>query len=118
MTTSTPRNTRPAPGPRPGVTSTRPAPPAAPTPEQASANEQVDSTLEDPAAADPPASRLREDLLNPDPLLDCLLEVCRLHGVSSSRAALTSGLPLQDGLLTVSLVERAAARAGMAVRLQ
>jgi ADP-ribose pyrophosphatase YjhB (NUDIX family) len=25
-------------------------------------------------------ARLREDLIHPDPLLDCLVEVCRLHG--------------------------------------
>ena len=25
-------------------------------------------------------NRLREDLIQPDPLLDCLVEVCRLHG--------------------------------------
>ena len=24
-------------------------------------------------------TRLREDLIHPDPLLDCLVEVCRLH---------------------------------------
>ncbi len=28
-------------------------------------------------------TRLREDLIHPDPLLDCLVEVCRLHGQGS-----------------------------------
>ena len=44
-----------------------------------------------------PEPRLREDLIAPDPLLDCLVEVCRLHGIASSRAALTAGLPMAPG---------------------
>jgi ATP-binding cassette subfamily C protein LapB len=74
-----------------------------------------------PTAAPPPPShapRLREDLLHPDPLLDCLVEVCRLHGQNASRASLSAGLPLVGGRLTLELAERAAARAGMATRLQ
>ncbi|WP_119157523.1 type I secretion system permease/ATPase [Caldimonas tepidiphila] len=64
-------------------------------------------------------TRLREDLIHPSPLLDCLLEVCHLHGVSASRASLAAGLPLDDeGRLGLSTVERAAARAGMSCRLQ
>jgi ATP-binding cassette subfamily C protein LapB len=74
----------------------------------------------DPASADSadPSLRLREDLLHPDPLLDCLVEVCRLHGQNASRASLSSGLPLVAGRLTLELVERAAERVGMATRLQ
>lgn len=64
------------------------------------------------------AQRLREDLIHPDPLLDCLLEVCRLHGHSASRASLAAGLPLVDGRLTLALAERAAARVGMSAKLQ
>jgi hypothetical protein len=70
-----------------------------------------------PAAATPPAppsaprdpatERLREDLIHPDPLLDCLLEVCRLHGVASSRAALSAGLPLENGRLTLAETQAA-----------
>jgi ATP-binding cassette subfamily C protein LapB len=70
------------------------------------------------AAAPAAAQRLREDLIHPDPLLDCLVEVGRLHGVSASRASLSAGLPLREGLLTLELAERAAARAGMSARLQ
>jgi ATP-binding cassette subfamily C protein LapB len=62
--------------------------------------------------------RLREDLAHPDPLLDCLLEVCRLHGHNASRASLSAGLPLDGGRLPLALAERAAARAGMATKLQ
>jgi ATP-binding cassette, subfamily C, bacterial LapB len=63
-------------------------------------------------------TRLREDLIHPDPLLDSLVEVCRLHGRGASRASLSGGLPLVDGRLTLELAERAAARAGMATRVQ
>jgi ATP-binding cassette subfamily C protein LapB len=65
--------------------------------------------------------RLREDLIHPDPLLDCLIEVCRLHGQAASRASLAAGLPVDaagGGRLTIDLAERAAARAGMSARLQ
>jgi ATP-binding cassette subfamily C protein LapB len=62
--------------------------------------------------------RLREDLIHPDPLLDCLVEVCRLHGQVATRASLSAALPLRDGRLSIELAERAAARAGMFTRLQ
>ena len=65
--------------------------------------------------------RLREDLIHPDPLLDCLVEICRLHGHSTTRAALSAGLPIGTatrGCLPLDLAERAAARAGMVARLQ
>jgi ATP-binding cassette subfamily C protein LapB len=67
--------------------------------------------------ATPPA-RLREDLIHPDPLLDSLVELCRLHGAGGSRASLAAGLPLVAGRLTLELAERAAARVGLATRLQ
>ncbi|WP_290874669.1 type I secretion system permease/ATPase [Aquabacterium sp.] len=62
--------------------------------------------------------RLREDLVAPDPLLDSLIEVCRLHGIAASRASLSAGLPLDKGPLSLTLAERAAGRAGLATRLQ
>ena len=71
-----------------------------------------------PGARPAEPARLREDLINSDPLLDCLLEVCRLNGVTVSRASLSAGLPLPDGQLTLNLVERAASRAGMFAKLQ
>ncbi|MBT9599369.1 MAG: type I secretion system permease/ATPase [Vitreoscilla sp.] len=71
-----------------------------------------------PPAPAPAAQRLREDLLQPDALLDCLVEACRLHGQAATRASLASGLPLVDGRLTLDLAERAAARAGMVTRLE
>jgi len=80
------------------------------------------------AAPNPPSDkpveaplRLREDLIHPDPLLDCLVELCRLNGQAASRASLSAGLPLGQsgkGRLTLELAERAASRAGMATKLQ
>ena len=60
---------------------------------------------------------VREDLLHHDPLLDCLVELTRIHGRPSTRAALISGLPLEKGSLTPSLFARAASRAGLAAKL-
>lgn len=78
-----------------------------------------------PRAIGAATTHLREDLINPDPLLDCLVEVCRLHGHAASRASLSAGLPLGrdqaesgKGVLTLDLAERAASRAGMSARLQ
>ncbi len=62
--------------------------------------------------------RLREDLIHPDPLLDCLVELCRLHGQAATRASLSASLPIVGGRLSLELTERAAARAGMATKLQ
>lgn len=103
---------RPASAPAPAVAPAAAArsPSAPPTPAPGAAGRDA------PTPGD--AERLREDLLHPDPLLDCLQEVCRLHGVSSSRASLAAGLPLADGRLPLALVERAAARVGMFTRLQ
>lgn len=90
-----------------GASASPPAPTGAVTP-------PVMTTTARPAAAD----RLREDLLRPDPLLDCLVEICRLHGHSATRASLSAGLPLADGRLPLDMAERAAARAGMYTRLE
>jgi len=70
------------------------------------------------APASTAAPRVREDLVTPDPLLDSLIEVCRLHGIAASRASLSAGLPLDKQPLTVALLERAASRAGLAIKLQ
>lgn len=60
---------------------------------------------------------LREDLLHHDPLLDCLVELTRVHGRPSTHAALSAGLPLLEGGLTPSLFSRAAARAGFSSKV-
>jgi ATP-binding cassette subfamily C protein LapB len=62
-------------------------------------------------------SGVREDLLHHDPLLDCLVELTRIHGRPSTRAALVAGLPLENGSLTPSLFGRAASRAGLSAKV-
>ena len=63
------------------------------------------------------SAKLREDLLHHDPLLACLVELTRLYGRPSTRAALSAGLPLEGGCLTPSLFARAALRAGLSSRI-
>lgn len=60
---------------------------------------------------------LHEDLLHPDPLLDCLVELTRIHGRPNTRAALSSGLPIPKGGVTPSLFPRLAARAGFSSKV-
>ena len=60
---------------------------------------------------------LPEDQLHHDPLLDCLVELTRIHGRPSTRAALSAGLPLPKIGLTPSLFHRAAARAGFSSKV-
>ena len=67
--------------------------------------------------ADHSIDGLREDVLHHDPLLDCLVELTRIHGRPSTHAALSAGLPLMQGGLTPSLFARAAARAGFSSKV-
>lgn len=61
----------------------------------------------------PRATDMRED-----PLLGCLLTLCRIYHNPMTRDALTAGLPLVDHRLTPELFVRAARRAGMTSKLQ
>jgi ATP-binding cassette subfamily C protein LapB len=53
----------------------------------------------------------------PDDLLESLLFLCDLYEVSTTRDALLSGLPLQDGRLTPDLLSRAASRARLTCKI-
>ena len=55
--------------------------------------------------------------LHDDPLLDGLLALCMLHQKPASAAMLTTGLPLPKQRLSVELLSRAAARAGLQGRV-
>ncbi|MNQ54893.1 Toxin RTX-I translocation ATP-binding protein [compost metagenome] len=70
---------------------------------------------------DPEVSRVQVNIdprgQHDDPLLDSLLSLCALHRKPANRAMLTSGLPLPRQRLTVELLPRAAARAGLQGRL-
>lgn len=48
-----------------------------------------------------------------DPLLECLLALCRFHGAGTTAAAVCGGLPLKNGQLTPDLFDRAASRIGL-----
>ncbi len=52
-----------------------------------------------------------------DPLLDCLVQITKLHGRSAARTGLISGLPLVKNRLTVELFSRAADRADLSSRV-
>jgi hypothetical protein len=52
-----------------------------------------------------------------DPLLECLVQLTRLHGRPASKTALVAGLPLVKNRLTVELFARAAERADLAARV-
>jgi len=67
--------------------------------------------LLDPASVFDPRSNFD------DPLLDGLLILCRLHDCSASRTSLSAGLPLAQQSLSVDLLPRAAARAGLQARI-
>jgi|APLak6261703504_1056268.scaffolds.fasta_scaffold01980_3 ATP-binding cassette subfamily C protein LapB len=60
---------------------------------------------------------IREDLLHHDPLLECLVQLTRIHGRPSTHAALSAGLPIPAEGLTPSLFVRAAQRAGFSSKV-
>lgn len=79
-------------------------------------------SIETPFTVTPPeapivATLSRVTAPHPDALLDALVTICRLHGVSVSRESLSAGLPLPPEGMSVALAERAAQRAGMATKL-
>jgi ATP-binding cassette subfamily C protein LapB len=79
-----------------------------------------DSSISNPVPSVPSGSfqqGLREGLLHHDALLDCLVELTRIHGRPSTHAALSAGLPLEKEGLTLSLFARAAARAGFSSKV-
>lgn len=61
--------------------------------------------------------RIGEHHAHFDPLLDSVVAAARIFGISTTREALSAGLPLEDNLLTPALLPRAAARAGLTVKL-
>ncbi len=55
--------------------------------------------------------------MHDDPLLDCLMQLTKLHGRPAARTGLISGLPLVMNRLTVELFSRAADRADLSSRV-
>ncbi|MFM6989936.1 MAG: type I secretion system permease/ATPase [Rhodoferax sp.] len=74
-----------------------------------------------PTTAAPPPKpagwRLGEHGIHVDPLLDSVVAIARLFGISTTQEALSAGLPLEGNLVTPALLPRAAARAGLTARL-
>ncbi len=52
-----------------------------------------------------------------DSLLECLLVLCRVHNVSTSKDALIAGLPLNSGRITPALLKRAATRVHLVTKI-
>jgi ATP-binding cassette subfamily C protein LapB len=77
------------------------------------------STPPPPPAPQPKPStwRLGEHSVHFDPLLDSVVAIARIFGISTSQEALSAGLPLENNLVTPALLPRAAARAGLTARL-
>ncbi|WP_082151676.1 type I secretion system permease/ATPase [Caenimonas sp. SL110] len=63
------------------------------------------------------ATGMSDENLQIDPLLDCLVELSRIHGRPETRAGLSAGLPLTDAGMTPSLFVRAATRVGLAAKV-
>ncbi|MBN2643843.1 MAG: type I secretion system permease/ATPase [Desulfuromonadaceae bacterium] len=71
-----------------------------------------------PAEAMPqPVQSAQDDRENFDPLLECLLVIVALRGGVLSREAAIAGLPLEQGRLTPSLIERSARKGGLSSRI-
>jgi ATP-binding cassette subfamily C protein LapB len=52
-----------------------------------------------------------------DPLLDSLVAIARIFGITTTHESLSAGLPLEENRITPALVPRAAARTGLTARL-
>ena len=70
-----------------------------------------------PLPPKPASWRLGEHGMHVDPLLDSVVAIARLFGISTTQEALSAGLPLEGNLITPALLPRAAARAGLTARL-
>ena len=61
--------------------------------------------------------RLGEHGTHFDPLLDSVVAVAKIFGISTTQEALSAGLPLESNLVTPALLPRIAARASLTARL-
>ena len=61
--------------------------------------------------------KFAERAIHPDPLLAAVVSAAAHFGISTSRDALTAGLPLEDHCITPALLTRVAARASLTGRL-
>lgn len=61
--------------------------------------------------------RLQEHAVHVDPLLDSVVAIAQIYDIATTREALAAGLPLESNRVTPALLPRAAARAGLSVKL-
>lgn len=64
-----------------------------------------------------PPWRVGEHSAHFDPLLDCVVAIARIYGITTTQESLSAGLPLEGNLVTPNLLPRAAARAGLTAKL-
>jgi ATP-binding cassette subfamily C protein LapB len=70
-----------------------------------------------PSSNKTPGWRIGEHSTHVDPLLDCLVSLARVYGITTTQESVSAGLPLENNLITPALLPRAAARAGLTARL-
>jgi len=87
------------------------------SPEPQPADEQQSAADASAVGAKPGGWETPPGMLHDDPLLDCLVELTRLHGVPSTAQSLSAGLPLVGNRLTPTLLVRAASRAHFSARI-
>ena len=61
--------------------------------------------------------RIEEQNVRFDPLLDSVIAIANIFGITTTLEALSAGLPLEGNRLTPDLLPRAAARAGLTAKL-
>lgn len=74
-------------------------------------------TSSTPSSNKTPGWRIGEHSTHVDPLLDCLVSLARVYGITTTQESVSAGLPLENNLITPALLPRAAARAGLTARL-
>nr|WP_315490962.1 type I secretion system permease/ATPase [uncultured Rhodoferax sp.] len=69
------------------------------------------------SASNPSARRIGEHSLRFDPLLDSIIAIAKIYGITTTLEALSAGLPLEGNRITPDLLPRAAGRAGLTAKL-
>jgi ATP-binding cassette subfamily C protein LapB len=69
------------------------------------------------SASNPNARRIGEHSLRFDPLLDSIIAIAKIYGITTTLEALSAGLPLEGNRITPDLLPRAAGRAGLTAKL-
>jgi len=65
----------------------------------------------------PGTKRIGEHSIRFDPLLDSVIAIAKIYGITTTLEALSAGLPLEGNRITPDLLPRAAGRAGLTAKL-